>query len=254
VTNSTTQVWRTLALVYLATNARFGPALLRRRCQRVMSRPEREAIHAVLERIPAAVAGWSDGNAALEPFDVVEVRRPLGSLSDSGGGRWWAAPRDCRQELLELTADGRYHAVYAIWPSDGRVTLCGWGCTVGPSAAAGGAGFSSIASDHWVTLASDPDPEQGYVHEWLHQVEATYRELGVGPDRLPSLHDADLSSCRDATEPPYGTSYADYHNGGARTWRPWYHDYLTGQVRRPDGTGCFGLAPEVWALREQQPR
>ncbi len=251
MTEPRTQVWRTLALVYPATNARWGSGVLRRRCQRVMTRPEREAIHAILERVPAAVAEWSDGNAALQPFDVVEVRRPLGSLSSSGEGRWWAAARDCRQELAGLVSDARYDAVYVIWPSDGQVPLCGWGCTVGPSADLGGAGFSSIPSDHWQSLATDPDPEQGYVHEWLHQVEATYRGLGVGPDQLPSLHDAFLSSCRPPSEPPFGNPYNEYHDGGARTWRPWYHDYMTGQVRRPDGEGCMGLTRDLWALRQR---
>ena len=68
------QVWRTLALVYLATNARYGSGLLKRRTQRVMSREEREVIHGILERVPPAVASWSHGNAAMHPFDVVEVR------------------------------------------------------------------------------------------------------------------------------------------------------------------------------------
>jgi hypothetical protein len=245
------QVWRTLALVYRRTDARWG-RLLPRRSRREMSPEELATIRAVLARVPAAVAAWSEGNAALDPLDVVEVERPLGSLSESGGGRWWAAPPDCRQEIEAHVRAGAYDAIYAIWPSDGRVPLCGWGCTIGPSDAARGAGFSSIPSDHWQSLASDPDPEQGYVHEWLHQVEATYRELGVGEETMPPLHDAFHSSCRPATEPPFGLSYADYHNGGARTWRPWYRDYMTGGIRRPDGSGCLGLTPELWALRRRR--
>ncbi|HVA87708.1 MAG TPA: hypothetical protein VNF73_15490, partial [Candidatus Saccharimonadales bacterium] len=108
LTTQTTQAWRTLALLYPATNASWGSGLLRRRSQRVTSRPEREAIDAVLARLPAAVARWSEGNAALDPFDLVVVRRPLASLSSTGGGKWWAGPRDCRLELDELIADGRY--------------------------------------------------------------------------------------------------------------------------------------------------
>lgn len=223
-----------------------------------MSRPERDAIHEVLGRVPAAVASWSEGNAALAPLDIVEVRRPLRSLSSSGEGRWWAAPRDCRDDLAELTAGHAYNAVYAIWPSDGRVPLCGWGCSTGPTPVLGGAGFSSIPSDHWPSLAGDPDPEQGYVHEWLHQVEGTYRALGVGPDRLPSLHDAGaFTSCRPPSVAPFGRTYAEYHDAGARTWAPWYRDYMTGMLRsvRPldtvtDEGPCLGLTPELWALRD----
>ena len=137
---------------------------------------------------------------------------------------------------------------------------CGWGCTLGPSDATFGAGFSSISTDHWPTLATDPDPEQGYVHEWLHQVESVYRALGIGPDLLPGLHDAgDFTSARDPLEPPFGRSYAEYHDGnggraGARTWSPWYRDWMTGRLRRPGAAGTtaevpIGLTPERWALR-----
>ena len=246
-----TQTFRTLALIYPAANAKWGGRVLGRRSQRVMTREERDVLHAVLGRVPAAVSEWSEGNAALGPLDIVEVRRPLTSLSHVGGGRWWAGPRDVRQEIGELNADGRYDSIYVLWPSDGQVAHCGWGCTIGPSDAAGGAGFSSIPSDHWPTLLTDPDPEQGYVHEWLHQVEGLYRGLGVGEEDLPSLHDADLSSCRSPDVAPFGQPYNVYHDGGARTWQPWYRDWMTGQVRRPRGDGCFGLTPERWALRDR---
>lgn len=265
------QAFRALALLYLVTNARYGSGLGRRRLQRVMTRPEREAVIAVLERLPATIAAWSDGLATLDPLDVVEVRRPLSSLSSSGEGRWWAGPRDCREELTELAAEHRYDSVLVLWPAAPDVPLCGWGCTVGPSEATFGAGFSSIASDHWPTLATDPDPEQGYVHEWLHQVEAVYRELGLGEDVLPNLHAAgDFTSTRPVDEPPFGYSYAAYHDGtvggggqpgrpGARTWGPWYRDWMTGRLRRlgaPSGDAGgpadppVGLTPERWALRD----
>jgi hypothetical protein len=260
-----TQGFRGLALLYLVSNARYGSGLGRRRLQRVMTRPEREAVTAVLERLPDTVRAWSDGLATLEPLDIVEVRRPLASLSSTGGGRWWAGPRDCREELVELAAEHRYDSVFVLWPAALDVPLCGWGCTVGPSDATFGAGFSSIASDHWPTLATDPDPEQGYIHEWLHQVESVYRALGVGEDELPDLHAAgDFTSTRPLVEPPFGDSYAAFHDGvaadgghparpGTRTWAPWYRDWMTGRLRRlgesaTDGPP-IGLTPQRWALR-----
>ena len=169
------QRWRTLVLVYPVLDARFGSGITRRRARRVMAREEREAVHSVLERLPATVLDWSSGLASLEPFDIIEVRRPVGSLSSSGQGRWWVGPREVRPELAEVAATGaEYDSVYALWPADPDVPQCGWGCTLGPSDATFGAGFSSISSDHWRTLLTDPDPTQGYVHEWLHQVEAVY--------------------------------------------------------------------------------
>jgi hypothetical protein len=129
--SDTVQRFSVLALLYLVTNARIGSGEKRRRVQRVMTRPEREAVTAVLEGLPATVAGWSDGLAELQPMHIVEVRRQLSSLSSSGEGRWWAGPRDCREELLELVADRPYDGVIVLWPSAPDVELCGWGCTVG---------------------------------------------------------------------------------------------------------------------------
>jgi hypothetical protein len=271
--SSAPQTFSVLALLYLVTNARIGSGERRRRIQRVMARPEREAVTEILERLPATIAAWSDGLAAMEPMHVVEVRRQLTTLSSSGEGRWWAGPRDCREELTELAAEPTYDSVVVLWPSAPDLPLCGWGCTVGPSEATFGAGFTSIASDHWATLATDPDPEQGYVHEWLHQVEAIYRTLGLDEDELPGLHDADsFTSTRPTTEPPFGRSYAEYHDGSegiaggpalppARSWAPWYRDWMTGRLRRirsaedhdaPEATDeptPVGLTPERWARR-----
>jgi hypothetical protein len=273
------QVFRGLALLYLVSNASYGSGLGRRRLQRVMTRPEREAVSRILEGLPATIRDWSDSLVTLEPLDIVEVRRMLGSLSSSGNGRWWAGPRDCRDELIELASEHRYDSVFVLWPSSPDVPLCGWGCTVGPSEATFGAGFTSIASDHWPTLETDPDPAQGYVHEWLHQVEAVYREIGLGEDQLPGLHDAaDFTSTRPESEPPFGASYADYHVGvpasdgrparaASNTWAPWYRDWMTGRLRRlplsePEGADGpaaepaepLGLTPERWALRDQAGR
>lgn len=225
-----------------------------------MAREEREAVHGVLERLPATVLDWSSGLASFEPFDIIEVRRPVGSLSSSGQGRWWVGPREVRPELAEVAASGAaYDAVYALWPADPDVPQCGWGCTLGPSDATFGAGFSSISTDHWRTLLTDPDPAQGYVHEWLHQVEAVYRALGLSEAELPPLHDAArFTSTRSVDEPPYGHSYAEYETK-SRTWSPWYRDYMTGRLRPADGAASeasaladvpIGLTPDRWALRQ----
>lgn len=229
-----------------------------------MGREERAAVEAVLETLPSTVASWSEGSATLEPFHLIVVRRPIGSLSSSGSGRWWVGPREVRPELAEVAATGAtYDSVFALWPGDPEVPQCGWGCTLGPSDATFGAGFSSISTDHWPTLATDPDPAQGYVHEWLHQVEAVYRGLGLDETILPPLHDAGgFTSARPVDDPPFGRSYAQHHDGdgrrpGARTWSPWYRDWMTGRLRPVAGEGDrlaavatpVGLTPDRWELR-----
>ena len=102
-----TQRWRTLVLLYPVLDARYGSGLQRSRVQRVMTREERGVVMDVVERLPATVEAWSDGLATLEPFDVVEVRRSIRSLSSSGGGRWWVGPREVRPELEVDRRDGR---------------------------------------------------------------------------------------------------------------------------------------------------
>ena len=151
-----TQRWRTLVLLYPVLDARYGSGLGRKRAQRVMGREERGVIERIIEGLPAIVTDWSDGLAALDPVDVIEVRRKVKSLSASGGGKWWVGPRECREELLEWASDDRYDHVYALWPCEPDVPQCGWGCTTAPSEATFGAGFSSISTDHWRTLATDP--------------------------------------------------------------------------------------------------
>ncbi len=209
------QRWATLVLVYPVLDARLGSGLGKRRVQRVMGRAERVAVEAVVERLPATILEWSEGLATLDPLDIVEVRRPLKSLSSVGGGRWWVGPREVRPELDDVAATGaRFDSVVALWPGDASIVQCGWGCTVGPSEATHGAGFSSISTEHWPTLATDPDPAQGYVHEWLHQVEAVYRELGLSEAELPSLHDAGaFTSWRGSDVAPFGRSFAEHHDG-----------------------------------------
>lgn len=246
-------------LLYPVLDARYGSGLQRGRAQRVMQRDERAAVMAVVETLPAIVAAWSDGLATLESFDVVEVRRSIRSLSSSGSGRWWVGPREVRQELESIAETGAvYDSVYALWPGDPGVPLCGWGCSIGPSEATFNAGFSSITTDPSAAGPPPPDPVQGYVHEWLHQVEAVYRTLGVSEAEVPPLHDAAaFTSTRPRDEAPFGRSYAEYHDGGTGTWAPWYRDWMTGRLA-PIDTANFltdrapiGLTPDRWALRSR---
>lgn len=258
-----TQTWRTLVLFYPVLDARYGSGLGRHRARRVMGREERDVVEAVVTSLPATVTTWSAGEAALDPLDIVATSRPISGLSSSGGGRWWVGPREIRPELAEIAATGTtYDSVFALWPCDPGVPQCGWGCTIEPSEASFGAGFSSISTDHWRSLTTDPDPVQGYVHEWLHQVEAVYRALGLTEAELPPLHDAALfTSTRAVDVPPFGLSYADYHDGvdgvlpPARTWAPWYRDWMTGRLRRtgaPQQTDqAIGLTPGRWSLRSR---
>jgi hypothetical protein len=243
-----TSVWRSLALVFRETDASYG-RFGRKRCRRSMSPHEVAAIQRVLTMLPVAVDTWSEGNARLEPFEASVLETPLVSLSDAGGGRYWPAPADTAELVAHHARPGRFDSVFVVWPTDGHVPLCGWGCTSGPTAEAQGAGYSAMINDDWRGYAARDFPEEGFVHEWLHQVEAVYRALGVG-EELPGLHDvAGRTSARGSDAPPFGQDYVAYH-AATDTWQPWYRDLMTGTVG-PKGAeaGPVGLTPALWARR-----
>ena len=244
-----TAVWRCLALVLLETDARYG-RFPGRHCRRTMSRAEVMAITAVLDALPAAVDTWSEGNARWDPFVVRVIDEPLRTLSDSGGGRFWPAPQDVSDALAANVSRGEFDSVFVIWPSDGKVPLCGWGCSIGPTHEVGGAGYSAIIDDHWQGYAAREFPEEGFIHEWLHQVESVYRALGVGENRLPGLHDVDgRTSARGLDLPPFGDGYVGWH-ARTDTWQPWYRDLMTGTVGlKPGERPPLGLTPSRWARR-----
>jgi hypothetical protein len=241
--------WRGVALVFREADAGWRtPSGRRGRTVRRAGEREVATIVDQLRRVPGAVATWSEGAAAVEPLEVRIVDRPLVSLSPTGPDALWAGPDDVRPEIDALRLRGTPAAIFVVWPSDGRVPLCGWGCSIGPSAATRGAGFSSIVSDEWLDHARRPFPEEGFVHEWLHQVEGALRGRGVGERRFPSLHDAEIrTSCRPTDEPPYGATYRAWHdrNPAGPSWQEWYADWMTARVRRDDGT-CYGLTPDLW--------
>jgi hypothetical protein len=216
---------------------------------RRMSDPEIAATVDVLRRVPAAISAWSEGAAAMELLDVMTVAEPIRRLTPIGDGRWWLGPEDLPSPFWDAIQPGSVDAIYLIWPSDGAMPLCGWGCTVGPGPGTKGAGFSSIISDGWAGYPGRLHPEEGFVHEWLHQVESVLRGRGVGADVLPGLHDVDgRTSCRSVGLAPFGRTYPEHHQV-TDTWQPWYRDLMTGTVRGRDGAEppCLGLRPEHWA-------
>jgi len=246
--------WRAVAFLAVEVDAEWSEPRtgLRRgrshRLQRTMGDAEIEATTRVLRRVPAAVEAWSEGSVALDLRVVTTIREPVRRLSASGPGQYWLAPDDLPRRTLASLRPGTADAVFVLWPTDGTVPLCGWGCTIGPSPATNGAGYSSIISDGWRGYPERLHPEEGFVHEWLHQVESVLRRRGVGEDVMPNLHDVDRrTSCRAPELPPFGRTYPEHHEI-TDTWQPWYRDLMTGTVRGRDRgePRCLGLHPAHW--------
>jgi hypothetical protein len=239
--------WSLLGLVVAELDVRIGW----RRHRRTMSHAELDACRAMLARVPAAVEAWSDGNARLGPVDVVTADAPVRGLARVGGG-WWLNPESARPLLDPILArTASIDSVIALYPSDGDRGLTGaWGYTWGRVGWLGGAGFSSIVSDPWTGWAGMEDAEHGFVHEWLHQVEAVYRGLGFSLDELPALHDV-ADRCTTRTDVPDRDETYVEHERQTRSWRPWYRDYMTGTVgpKTGEAPAVRGLTPERWARR-----
>ena len=241
--------WRFLGVVAPALDVRPGwLGALGGRHQRAMGDGEIDACLAMLRSLPAVVAEWSDGNVALE-VEAVVAGGALCRLARVGEG-WWADPGAALDLVAPYLGEPR-DSVLLLYPTDGSPGLRpAWGYTWGTVDVLGGAGFSAIVSDPWPGWATIEDPAHGFVHEWLHQVEAVYRGLGLGEDDLPSLHDvADRRTTRrDA--PDGGETYVG-HERRTGSWRPWYRDYMTGTVGPKTGEGprTRGLTRDRWLRR-----
>jgi len=238
--------WRFLGVVAPGLDARAG--FLGTRHRRTMADAEVDACTAILHTLPGVVAEWSDHNVGLE-VEVVVADRPLERLARVGGG-WWADPGTAA-DLLGPHLDTPRDSVLLLYPSDGDPALRGaWGYTWGEVGLLGGAGFSAIVSDPWPGWATIEDPAHGFVHEWLHQVEAVYRRLGLTDHDLPSLHDvADRRTTRAQAADRHET-YVE-HERRTGSWRPWYRDFMTGTVGPKSGERprVRGLTRERWLRR-----
>lgn len=239
--------WRILGLVVPALDARVGW----RRRRRAMGDAEIAAGVEVLGRVPAAIEAWSDGNVRIVRAEVAVAGGPVDRLARVGSG-WWADPDALAPHLAaHVGRPGVFDSVLVLYPSDGSRELApAWGYTWADVAFLGGTGVSSIVSGDWRRWATMTDPEHGFVHEWLHQVEWTYRRLGLAEDALPDLHDvADRRTTRlDA--PDRAETYVEFERRTG-SWRPWYRDYMTGTVgpRADQAPRVRGLTRERWLLR-----
>ena len=98
-----------------------------------MTREERAAVMAVVERLPATVARLERRPRRRSSRSTSSRSAVVASLSSSGGGRWWVGPREVRPELEEVAATGALRLglrAVAVRPRRAAVRL---GLHVGPS-------------------------------------------------------------------------------------------------------------------------
>ena len=230
--SNTTVTWKVLALVYRQTDVTFtrsdGSSYhLRTHMRRSM---HSMVVHN-LRRAKQSVYNWSGGLVRWD-LTIVEVPHALGRVDSFGGASYWAGPVATARDVDQYAPKGKYDSVIVVWDSQSangiRVPVRAWGLSIGPGWWANGGGFTSVVTplERW-WWTSSPDPQEIFVHEWMHQV--LYFEQAAG--RLSGL---DLHA---------GARYG-YHavNG---SWKQWLSDVMRGRVW--DGNHYTGMTAQIWA-------
>ncbi|HTN04002.1 MAG TPA: hypothetical protein VL132_19085, partial [Planctomycetaceae bacterium] len=211
--------------------------------------------------LPAVLGPWLSACAAppddrkplewrvllvIKPETRVTVPDDLGipfqaTVSPMGNNTFWLSPADVKEDIQQYAPLGKYDGVLFYWKAvndDGKGLNVGFGWSIGPNEGANLAGFSSVHYAPTGSWGKDSEVTEVFLHEWEHQIEAFYSGKGI---KLPKggLH----------VDASYG-----YKHHPTRFWKPWYRDFLTGNVLESDGSRT-GLGEKAWALgtiREDQ--
>jgi hypothetical protein len=181
-----------------------------------------------VNRFSRSVKTWSGGAVAMD-LDIVEVPHAVTALDTFGSG-YWLGPRSVRDDLNRYAPAGAYDSIFVVWKARDaveRIPIGGWGLTLPPGSWANGAGYSSIIAPSEMWWWTDSlNPEEVFVHEWMHQVLYWQEQQS----RLTlDLHG--------------GANYGYEAVNG--TWKRWLSDIMQGNVR--DGGHYTGVTREMWA-------
>lgn len=227
-----TPQWHVLCLAFKSIDAEFiDPAGARRIMAYTMSDGEMEKAKYSFRRYPALAEECSAGLADIV-YDIVDIERPINSLTAMGDGGYWVSPCDVKGELDEYAPPGAYDSVFVHWPQtdlSGQVQIPspGWGLAIGPDEGSNGATYCTIANAPvacWnVSLSGEV-----WLHEWLHGVCDFYESKGF---RMPQ-HNADGGGSHGYTRSP------------VTGWCGYYKDLMTGRVK--ENGRLTGITPEAW--------
>ncbi len=225
------QEWRVLLVIKPETrvNVPDNPAINTKLSQENIAAVSR----AFSEHTPDFVTELTDGRLKWKPEVVVSPRAVM-TVSPMGNNAFWLSPADVKEDLQQFAPLGKYDGVFFYWKaanSDGKGLNVGFGWSIGPNEGANFAGFSSVHHGPTDSWGKDSETTEVFLHEWQHQLEAFYAGNGI---KLPKggLH----------VDASYG-----YKHHPTRFWKPWYHDFLTGNVLEPDGSRT-GLGENAWKL------
>lgn len=216
--------WRALLLVYrsIDLSGEFRHRL-----------DDREVAAGVesFRRFPALAAALTGGEVGVT-FQVVQVDRPLTTLTPMGDGMRWPSPNDTRRELDRLAPPGAVDSLFVLWPqrdlaTGAEVPTGGWGLAIRATEWSNGATYAAVANAT-EGVWSRPVAGEVWLHEWLHGVCDHFARRGF---EMPP-GDAD------------GGGRAGYEQTAAEGWTAYYRDLMTGRVRVEDR--LTGIPPEAW--------
>jgi hypothetical protein len=173
--------------------------------------------------------------------EAVTSPTPVTAVTEMGKGSYWLAPWNIPEDIKKFVKVGAYDGVFVYWKAvddENQGINAGFGWSIGPNENANNCGYTCVHHGGTGLWERDTETTEVFLHEWLHQLEAFYGSKGI---KLPKggLH----------VDASYG-----YMHHPTMFWKPWYRDFIAGEVREPDGT-MTGLGNKAWALgtiREEQ--
>lgn len=192
-----------------------------------------------IDRFKSSMQEMSKGKMKIK-HDVVEVQKPITSMSYDDTNGYYVAPYDIKDVLDEYIKEGKYDHIFIAFRtgdinSKNEIPVNDW---IGlGSMEYRNIGFSNIRlpnSDSNYIYKYDERintfPEEVFVHEFLHTLERNAEEYGY--DR-PELHSYEN----------YG-----YKNQNKEGLKQWYTDYTNKQIRSSKNE-LVGLPEEIFTKK-----
>ena len=168
-------------------------------------------------------------------LDVYIAQKPVTTLSlfdktEDGKDSYWVSledlPQDAKQKasaydtvMATVRLAGKENTVADSWWGLG---LCGY-CLVQM--------LEGYDLNYLDVTADNPYPEELYVHEWTHNLEHFYEDLGY---KFPGADDAEV----------YG--YKSKSNIGINGFHHYYIDIYNAKVYDPDSKKYIGVTKDMW--------
>ena len=139
--------WKMLVLIYRNIDVDFQRYGVPQHLTASMTESDVQKARVAVARLPTTTNEWSGGLAQVQQT-VIEIDRPITSLSGLGSEYYWPSSNDTRQELDTYAPAGAYDSVVVIWihDKDGlAIDSYGWGLTLDPGGSgANGAGYTTV--------------------------------------------------------------------------------------------------------------